>query len=86
MANLSTSDIEEALGKISDSLSGSKWSDDNKNSYLRFVEDEKKYLFNLNWVISAAEKSSNNVDVEVVNKLASSYSECLSKFNRLNRG
>lgn len=87
MANdLSTADLETGLYDLSNVLSSSEWDDEIKNSYFRFIEEEKQLISNMKWMTDKANNIYNNVTSVDVGKFNATYSECMSKFVRLQRG
>lgn len=87
MANdLSTADLEMALCTLSNVLSSGEWDDEVKDSYFRFIEEEKRLISNMKWMTDKANAVYNNVSSVDVGKFNATYSECVSKFVRLQRG
>ena len=87
MANdLSTAELETGLCDLSNVLSGSEWDDAVKDSYFRFVEEEKQLISNMKWMTDQANSIYRNVISVDVGKFNSTYQECMSKFVRLQRG
>lgn len=87
MANdLSTAELETGLSDLSNLLSGSEWDDAVKDSYFRFVEEEKQLISNMKWMTDKANNLYNHVTSVDVGKFNATYSECMSKFVRLQRG
>ena len=87
MANdLSTADLETGLYNLSNVLSGSEWDDEVKNSYFRFIEEEKQLISNMEWITDKANHVYHNVTSVDVGKFRSTYQECMSKLMRLQRG
>ena len=87
MANeLTTADLETGLYDLSNVLSSSEWDDEIKNSYFRFIEEEKQLISNMKWMTDKANNIYKNVTSVDVGKFNATYSECMSKFARLQRG
>jgi len=87
MANeLTTADLETGVYDISNALSNSEWNDGVKDSYFRFIEEEKQLISNMKWMTDKANNIYNNVTSVDVGKFKTTYSECMSKFVRLQRG
>lgn len=84
MANqASTANFEIELDALSASLSNSAWNDEVKNSYFKFIEEEKRLFVNIKWSTDRINNIYDHVASSDLPKLKSRYYECLSKFNRL---
>lgn len=87
MANdLSTADIEMGMNELSNTLINSEWNDEVKNSYFRFIEEQRQLISNIKWMTDRANSIYNNVISVDIGKFKSTYSECMSKFEQLQRG
>lgn len=87
MANdLSTAELETGLCDLSNALSGSEWDDGVKDSYYRFVEEERQLISNMKWMTDKANHIYDHVTSVDVGKFNSTYHECMTKLVRLQRG
>ena len=83
---LSTAKLEYQIYELSKTLSSSEWNDEVKNSYFRFIDEERTLASNMKWLADRANDIYNYVtDVDPA-KFKATYNECLSKFQRLQRG
>lgn len=83
---LTTAELERGLYDLSNALSSSEWDDGVKDSYFRLIEEEKQLLSNMKWITDKANNVYNHVTSQDIGKFKATYSECMSKLARLQRG
>lgn len=83
---LSTSGYESAVSDLSSSISNSAWDDEVKATYVGFIEEQKRIVSNIQWMADRAESVYHYVSSVELQKFKTTYSECLSKLQRLQRG
>ena len=84
--DLSTAELESAVFDLSTLLSNSEWEDEVKDSYFRFLDEEKHLISNIKWLTDKANSVYHHVTSVDIGKFKSTYSEYLAKFERLKRG
>ena len=83
---LSTANLEHQLFELSNTLSSREWNDEVKNSYFEFINEEKNLASNMKWLTDKANSLYHySLSVDPA-KFKATYNECLSKFQRLQRG
>ena len=87
MANhVTTADLETGVFDLTNALSESEWDDAVKDSYYRFLAEEKQLISGMKWMTDKANDAYTHVTGVDVGKFHSTYSECVSKLTRLQRG
>lgn len=86
MANISITNLEIELRKLSDVLSHAEWNDEVKKSYGVFIDEEKMCTSNLSWHLDSVEKANNHVESVDVEQLARNFDKCNNTFIQLQGG
>ena len=83
---LSIATFEAGVHELSNILSNAEWDDEVKDSYVRFIDEQKQVIANMKWTADKANSIFNSVNSVNVDKFKSTYNECVTKFERLQRG
>ena len=83
---LSIATFEAGVHELSNILSNAEWDDEVKDSYVRFIDEQKQMIANMKWTTDKANSIYNSVISVNIDKFKSTHDECVSKFERLQRG
>jgi hypothetical protein len=82
-SSLSTDKIESKVNELGSALSKGDWKDSVKDSYVRFVEDEKNIVSELQSMVEKANSLYNDISRIDIGQINSAYGNCASQLSLL---